>query len=168
MRVVYGTNGSGGHNVGVEVDGHQVLIQSSGPEDDAACVRLAESIENAGTLAEQLEETKRRHAEELAAAKAANEALRARLAQAEASLRAAIEGERRFFGPALCVPANAGDWSGPVWLLDPEKRENGFGLRFESVRELRAAHPELWIVDVTDGGVLVDAVPLPQRGDNDA
>jgi hypothetical protein len=33
--------------------------------------------------------------------------------------------------------------SGQAWLQDPEKRDVGFGLRFESLGELWRAHPEL-------------------------
>jgi hypothetical protein len=44
-------------------------------------------------------------------------------------------------GPAEVRPDT--DWSGPVWLLDPEKLWNGLGFRFESLAELWRVHPYL-------------------------
>lgn len=83
--------------------------------------------------------------------------LRARVEQLEAAAEAAITGRRRFFGPVLVVPEKAGDWAGPVLLLDPEKRYRGTALRFGSMRELHREHPELWIVGPVADGVLLDA-----------
>ena len=56
----------------------------------------------------------------------------------------------------LLKPATPGAWSGEVWLLDPTKQEQGFGLRFESLAEVRRSHPELWVVGIVDDGVLLD------------
>jgi hypothetical protein len=51
----------------------------------------------------------------------------------------------------------SGDWHGEVWLLDPVKQERGRGLRFANVAEVRALHPELWVVSVQGDDVLLDA-----------
>lgn len=160
---VFGVNGRGGHNVGVTVGGITATIFSDGPEDDAACVRLAEAIERASASLAELDEAKRLHAVEIKRLRGIVDGLEARVRDLGETQLAALEGRRRFFGPVLCVPVTAGDWAGPVWLLDPEKQDRGFGLRFESLRELRELHPELWIVDVTECGVLLDAVKLEQR-----
>jgi hypothetical protein len=151
---VFGSNGSGGHSVGVRVGGLAVLVSSSGPEQDEPARELAAAILAAA-------EERRAHTAEMERAEDIIRTLRAERAAAREALRCAVEGRRAFFGPVLCVPVVAGDWTGPVWLLDPEKRHDGHGLRFESLLELRALHPELWIVDVTERGVLLDAVKLP-------
>ena len=76
------------------------------------------------------------------------------------ALEAAVEGKRRFFGPVLMAPEKKDDWSGPIWLQDPVKRNAGFGLRFESLAAVRAAHPELWPVSSSADGILLDAAKL--------
>lgn len=82
-----------------------------------------------------------------------------RAALARSALVSAINGRRRFFGPVLCVPGRDG-WAGEVWLHDPEKRERGSGLAFESLARLRELHPELWIVRTQGDGVLLDVCPI--------
>lgn len=152
---VYGQNGGGGRNVGLDVRGVRVLLQSDGAAEDERVLRLARDIQ-AGVAA--LDAERARAAE----ATRRTERLARELDTARAALGAATTGRRRFFGPVLCRPATPGDWSGPVWLLDPEKGERGSGLRFASLAELRAVHPELWIVGCVDGGVLLDACALRQ------
>ena len=80
--------------------------------------------------------------------------------RARNALQAAVEGKRRFFGPVLMSPEKKDEWSGAIWLQDPVKRSAGFGLRFESLAAVRAAHPELWPVSSSDDGILMDAVKL--------
>lgn len=158
---VYGRNrnGAGGRNVAVTVDGLTVLVQSDDEASDEKAVAVARAILDRGELLAELEQCRSKIADlkkRLAEQRAAVDVSRA-------SLLAAAEGRRRFFGPVLCVPAQGGDWSGAVWLLDPEKGEHGRGLRFASLAELRERHPELWIVGVTDRGVLLDAATLPRE-----
>lgn len=43
---------------------------------------------------------------------------------------------------------------GAVWMLDPVKRGNGFGFRFDSLDELWRAHPNLRPVSWTDEGII--------------
>lgn len=81
---------------------------------------------------------------------------RLRAERGESRLESALTGRRQFFGPVLARPAVAGDWSGEIFLLDPVKQEQGRALAFASMKALRLAHPELWIVDVTSDGILMD------------
>jgi hypothetical protein len=148
--------GDGARNVGVDLDGVRLLVQPSSAKDNGAARALAERIisdEDARlVLAVQLE------AERNDAARLREQIrrLEAKLSEQRAINEAAIAGRRRFFGPVLMKPV-AADWAGEVWLLDPERKERGSGLRFASVAEVRALHPELWIVAITDDGVLLDA-----------
>jgi hypothetical protein len=155
---VYGRNrnGAGGRNVSISIDGLTVLIQSNDEETNARAVAVARTLIDHGEVLAALERCRG----EVTALKQNLVEQRAAAAAARANLLAAAEGRRRFFGPVLCVPAQGGDWSGAVWLLDPEKGERGRGLRFASLAELRARHPELWIIAVTDRGVLLDAATL--------
>lgn len=148
---VYGQSANGGHAVGLDVGGLRVLIQPRGPEEDAAAVALAQAVEHAAGLAAELQRAQAGLRREAARADAA-----------EAALARALEGRRALFGRALLVPELAGDWGGPVWLYDPERRERGMGLRFPSLEALRHAYPELWVAGLLDGGVLLDAAPLPE------
>lgn len=161
---VYGlANTYGGHDVEVGVgDDFRVSIRPRGPEHDAAALDLASAIVDASAVQAQIEVERRAREEDRAAANATFVRLSAERDAAHAALRAAVEGRRRFFGPVLCMPATEDDWSGEVWLLDPDKRESGFGLRFKSLAEVRERHPELWIVGVVNGGVLLDAARLPE------
>jgi len=145
------------HNLGVDpVDGVHVLIQPRDASMQKRAHQLAVAIVDAA-LEQQ--------AQQLAinAVQAANETLaaqlraaRARIAELEAANEAAVTGRRRFFSPVLMKPAS-GDWAGAVWLLDPVKQERGLGLCFDSLAEVRRLHPELWVIGVRDGGVLLDA-----------
>lgn len=69
-------------------------------------------------------------------------ALTLKVESAEQRLEAAETGRRRFFGQVLLVPVRAGEWSGEVWLQDPVKGDRGTALRFASLMEVRALHPE--------------------------
>lgn len=146
---VYGASANGGHAVGLDVGDLRVLVTPSGPECDSAAVELAKSIAATHELAERLR-----------ASEAENVRLRALVEKEQAALRHALMGKRRFFGRALLTPELPGDWSGAVWLYDPDKREQGMGLRFHSLRDVRETYPELWVVGTVDGGVLLDAAPL--------
>lgn len=46
--------------------------------------------------------------------------------------------------------------SGEVWLLDPQKQESGWGLRFPSLDELWRAHPDLRPVSWVGGELIVE------------
>lgn len=101
---------------------------------------------------------------QISALRTSNDVLADQLRKAQARINeledineAAISGRRRFFGPVLMRPARPGAWDGEVWLLDPEKGERGLGPRFASVAEVRALHPELWVVTADADGVLLDA-----------
>ena len=160
---VFGTNARQGHSVGLRVRGVAVLLTSEGPEHDASCVALAEEIARAGDAADVRAAQETRHAAEVADLRAKIGTLAAHVESARRTIDAATRGERRFNGPVLCRPHSRDQWDGPVWLLDPEKLDGGFGLYFGSLAEVRAAHPELWIVRVQDGGILLDARPLGGR-----
>lgn len=157
---VYGENARRGHNVAVRVDGVSVLLTSEGPDHDARCVDVAIALLDLDAAAEARQAEREQHEAEVAA-------LRTRLGEiarerdaALRSLEGATRGQRRFNSAVLCVPHSKGEWDGAVWLLDPEKRESGFGLLFGSLAEVRKAHPELWIVRPDGDGVLLDARPL--------
>jgi hypothetical protein len=112
--------------------------------------RHADHQDAADALAASIAETVTRTAARVASCEAAVEAMRgerdAARARAEAA-RARVEiltGERRrFIGPAVVRPDRAGDWSGPVWLLDPSKNWDGFGFHFDSLSALWADMPDL-------------------------
>lgn len=154
----YMPSASGGRNLGFDAaEGVHVLIQPSGPEYQKRAQQVAVAFADAA-----LEQQAQKLA--LDALSKANETLaeqlrkaRARIAELERANEAAVTGRRWFFGPVLVKPAKRGDWSGVVWLMDPVKQERGLGLAFSSLAELRQMHPELWIVEPRDGGVLLDA-----------
>jgi hypothetical protein len=158
--VEYGQRGDGAHNVGVDLEhlGVRVLVQPSGADENKAARLVAERICDG-------EEHVSRLQAEADALRLDNRALWGRVAALRTELRtaqtineAAIAGRRRFFGAVLMTPVTPGDWTGEVWLLDPAKRERGYGLRFNSLAEVRALHPELWVVRVEpDGAILLDA-----------
>lgn len=154
----FGTRGAGGRAVGFHAEnGVAVLVTPPNVEGNDDAMRLARN------LAEQVQVDVAMQAA-LAAARAETEAMKERVRSIEAALaeqrrinEAAIAGRRRFFSAVLMKPVVSGDWSGEVWLLDPVKMERGTGLRFASVAEVRAMHPELWVVATTADGVLLDA-----------
>lgn len=160
MATVFGTNGCGGHNVSLRVGGLYVLITSEGPEQDDRALHLAEAIEATGRDVEAHAMRLQELRVEIEHRDAVIAALRVKLARADDALSAALDGRRRFLGPVLCVPARDGDWAGAIWLLDPDKREGGFGVHFDSLSEVRRTHPELWVIGATERGVLLDAVSI--------
>lgn len=158
---VYGPRPQGGRNLGVSLSGVTVLLSPADEshQEDAEHIALRLLGEHAEreSLLSQLREAEVAAAALMEKLQHANEARRA----AESRAESAITGRRRFFGPVLLVPASSGDWAGEVWLLDPDKRERGVALRFASVAEVRAAHPELWVAGAAHGGVLLDAWGAP-------
>lgn len=152
---VYGQNGSGGRNVGVALDdGTRLLIESHDSETDERALQHANAIAAGFAKIAELESL-------LSEVRAQRDKARGLAADLERSLEYAFTGRRQLFGRVVCRPHTAGDWSGAVWLLDPEKLWSGFGLHFPSLAKLRVEHPELWICGVTaDGDVLLDASPL--------
>lgn len=156
----YMKGASGARNLGFEAaDGVHVLIQPSGAEHQRRAQQVAVAFTNAA-----LEQQAQQMA--LDGLQSANEVMagqlrkaHARIAELEAANEAAVTGRRRFNGPVLLKPVTS-DWAGEVWLLDPAKQERGFGLRFESLAEVRRLHPELWIVQSDEFGVVLDALPL--------
>jgi len=146
-----------GGNAGFSVPGANVLVSPTGDGNAQTTHEVAARILDT---------------EAWAAAKVAEIArldrlvseLRDRAERAESKLshqrvinEAAIAGKRRFFSAVLMKPTAPGDWSGEVWLMDPTKQEKGNALRFSSLAEVRAEHPELWVTGTTDDGVLLDA-----------
>jgi hypothetical protein len=158
---IYGRNGNGGHNVGVAVDGTRVLIESRGEEHDKEVERLARSIAEKHEANVVSDGERRAHKVTVSRLSESLERANERARMARSALESALNGRRRFFGPVLCVAGPDG-WSGEVWLLDPQKRESGFGLVFDSLAHLREMHPELWIVRPEVDGILLDVCPIPR------
>jgi hypothetical protein len=56
--------------------------------------------------------------------------------------------------------------NGSAWLLDPVRRDSGFGLRFASLADLWIAHPELrpirWGADAEGPVLIVAPLALPE------
>ena len=70
--------------------------------------------------------------------------LRTELVDARARLEHLTGERRRFMGPACVRPHRTpGDWTGPVWLLDPRKNWDGFGFMFGSLALLWTEMPDL-------------------------
>lgn len=166
---IYGARDNGARAVGVDVtEGVTVLVTPSDGQHNEAALAVARDAHDAGceraTLRTELDHAKRAHERLLKRIRELEEQREA----AETRAIAATHGRRRFFGPVLLVPARPGDWSGEVWLLDPIKREHGRALVFASVAEVRAMHPELWVVEVRDGGVLLDAWGAARADSDDA
>lgn len=150
----YAEQPDGRRNIGVDVgENVTVLVSPRSTEAQGEAERLALLVVDHHAELESLRA-------QLAEREALLATARARAAAAEAARDAALTGRRRFFGRVLMKPATAGIWDGPVWLLDPEKQEKGLGLRFDSAAEVRLAHPELWVVGMSQDGVLLDAAPI--------
>jgi len=155
---VFGPRGSGARSLGLHpVEGVAVLVTPSSESDNEAANEIANRIADEAAAEARRQVVLNALRASLDAAQEKLRAARARIADLEAINVAAVTGRRRFFGPVLMVPVAAGDWRGEVWLLDPEKKGRGFGLRFRSVAEVRELHPELWVTTVTADGVLLDA-----------
>lgn len=93
---------------------------------------------------------------------------RARKASERADLYAkrlaAVFGKRRGLnGPAMVRPEK--DFTGPVWLLDPKKQFNGFGIRFTGLTDLWIEWPDLRPInsgsDEQGPWMLVDQFAMP-------
>jgi hypothetical protein len=134
-------------NDGTHATGASVLVSHSSTAFAALVAdAIAEVLPNATLViarakqaqAEAEQRTGRAHAAEL---------------DAKANLDAVLHGRRRLFGEALVRVAE--DCS--AWLLDPVKREAGFGLRYPSLADLWRAHPELRPVRWDGGDLIVDA-----------
>lgn len=158
---VYGRNVGGGRNIGVDLDGVRVLVESHSPETDAAADRVARQIAERHDANVVAAGERAEHRRVVASLTGRIDIQRARARSAESALASAIEGRRRFFGPVLLVAGRDG-WGGEVWLMDPEKRERGSALTFGSLAALRAAHPELWVVCPDGDGILMDVCAIPR------
>lgn len=158
----YSTRENGARALGLQpTEGVSVLITPSTAAENARAAEIAKQFLNA----EQVDEAR---VTCIGLQRAEIEALKTRLREAQVRIaalerinEAAILGRRRFFGPVLMKPAVAGDWSGEVWLMDPTKRERGTALRFKTVAEVRALHPELWVIGTSSDGVMLDAWGQP-------
>lgn len=152
----YAAQEDGRHNIGVSI-GETITVLVT-PHSAAA---QADAEQVAALIDDHV--TSRRHdSEALAACRDSLALALSRAASVEAAIDAVMLGKRRFFGRVLMKPATPGAWSGPVWLLDPDKQENGLGLRFESTMEVRHSFPELWVIGMTSDGVLLDVAQRPE------
>lgn len=144
-------------------DGITVLVTPRHADDNKRALQVATRIADAelDAKAQQVALEALQHANDVFATRI--RALTLKVESAEQRLEAAETGRRRFFGPVLLVPVRAGEWSGEVWLQDSVKGDRGTALRFASLMEVRALHPELWIVEVRPEGVLLDAAKLPTK-----
>lgn len=154
---VYGPRAQGGRNLGLTLNGVQVLLSPQDEARQADAERIAVSVLENETAREALLARIQAMEAEVADLRGHLEQARSKVRAAEERATAATTGRRRFFGAVLLRPAQPGAWDGPVWLLDPEKKERGSGLRFASLAEVRQMHPELWVIAVTADGVLLDA-----------
>jgi len=154
----YGAGPNGSRAVGVEIaDGLHVLVTPRSEELNERAMDTARRVVDQATAdcaarstILDLQNTNASLSQQLLRAQT-------QIAELERINQAAIAGRRRFFGPVLMRPEKPADWSGPVWLMDPEKQERGQCLPFNSVAEVHAMHPELWVVKADADGVLLDA-----------
>jgi len=160
---IYGANPSGGRNVGIEIDGLSVLITSNGPEDNARARQLGELLEAPLEAVELVLQAQGRLHTYQSIAESKDEVihkLEARIAELRAKLDVAAKEASRpyFFGPVLLARASDDDteWTGEVDLLDPVRRDRGWGMRFASVAAVFAEYPRLNFLCTTEHGVLLD------------
>lgn len=147
----------GSYNLGVDVgDSVHVLVEPTNIDAQAHAEETASLLARQTDKITDLEREVATLRESLQRVRAARDA-------AETSLSHVLTGERRFFGQVLVKPATPGAWDGEVWLLDPEKQERGWGMRFASMADVRREYPELWPVGVVEGGILLDARSVPAR-----
>lgn len=139
---VFGADQDGRRSAQVDLPRFRVLVTPHDKEANKEAAEAAWFIGDRLTLVYVLKE-------QAAKLRAENGSLQSRLASA-------LTGKRRLFGRVLLVAGKDG-WGGEVWLQDPEKRDAGMALRFESLAECRQSHPELWPIGVADGCVLMDA-----------
>lgn len=146
-----------GGNAGVSVPGANVLVSPTGSGDAQRAHEVAAAILDTearfSVLVKQIEDRDR----DVARMQARIDQLQSRLDHQCVINKAAIEGKRRFFSAVLMKPKTPGDWTGEVWLMDPVKQEKGNALRFSSLAEVHAEHPELWVTGTTEDGVMLDA-----------
>lgn len=154
---IYAKRQNGERARGVRIGGVDVLLTPKDEKHEADADRMAATLLGAETDREDLVARLRETEATVEDLRRTVRSARAAASEAEARAVAATEGRRRFFGPVVLEPAQPGAWDGPVWLLDPEKRASGTGLRFASLAEVHLLHPELWIVGVTPDGILLDA-----------
>jgi hypothetical protein len=149
--IQFGPRASGARSCAVTLEGGlRVLVEPSEEGQNADAIALARRIVSGEAALSAAKE-------EALAATARTERLAARVRELEAANTAGLTGRRRFFGPVLMKPVASGDWVGPILLLDPEKKERGQALIFSTLAEVRAVHPELWVIGTTVDGVLLDA-----------
>ena len=131
-----------------------MLYSSYLPDDSVKAANAAADAVAAVTHPETLElgRLQRQAKNLLDSAKAAHGAR----AEAQERLSRVLTGRAPFFG-RLLVRTGA---DGVAWLLDPDKQERGFGLRFESLTELWRAHPELRPVSWGDDGLIVEGLAM--------
>lgn len=154
----YAPNANGARYLSFDAgDGISVLVQPVSERDNARAAELAAELTDVAQARAAMEFALQASKNEAADLRMQLDKVRAQVRDLETINTAAISGRRRFFGPVLMRPETPRDWTGRVWLMDPEKRESGHCLTFASVAEVRAMHPELWVVDVDTDGVLLDA-----------
>ena len=147
----------GTRNVGVDLGDVEILVKPHHKDSNAEAKAVAERIVSTEIAFATLNVRNAALEALVTRLEAQNAKLEAKVATANAVNRAAIAGRRQFFSAVLMQPVKPDDWAGEVWLLDPVKKGDGFGLRFASVAEVRALHPELWVVETNADGVLLDA-----------
>jgi hypothetical protein len=147
----------GSCNLGVDVgDSVRVLVEPTNIDAQAHAEEIASLLARQTDKITDLEREVATLREFLQRVRAARDA-------AEKSLSHVLAGKRRFFGRALVKPATPSAWDGEVWLLDPEKQERGWSMRFASMAEVRQEYPELWPVGTTEDGILLDACSVSAR-----
>lgn len=153
----YAPHADGRYNIGIDVTDRITVLITPRDVDAQAAAEFSATL-----IADQHEEVNRLRA---ALDESRNALIRAKAnaTQAENALDAALKGTRRFFGPVLLKPEMPGDWKGAVWLLDPDKQEKGWGLRFDSLADVRREYSELWIAARVNDGILLDAAPIPTK-----
>lgn len=146
-----------GGNAGVSVPGANVLVSPTGDGGAQRAHEVAAAILDTETRFAILKTEIERQERVISGLRDRAERAESRLSHQRVINEAAIAGKRRFFSAVLMAPKTPGDWSGEVWLMDPVKQLKGNALRFASLAEVHAEHPELWVIGTTADGVLLDA-----------
>lgn len=155
---IYAARVNGARTVSFDAgDDVRVLVEPGSEDGNARAQTLAAELSDVAQTRELASAAELAAKVEVDAVREQLFKARAQIQRLEAINAAAIAGRWRFFGPVLMKPAKPGDWTGEVWLLDPVKQECGQALCFASVAEVRALHPELWVICTTVDGVLLDA-----------
>lgn len=157
VRFMKRTDGS--YTLGVAIsDTVRVLVEPTSIDAQADAEKTASFIVHQGEEIARLEQEVITLRDALTKARSARNV-------AENALSSVLTGKRRrFFGRVMMKPTTPGDWRGEVWLLDPEKQERGWGMRFASTADVRREYPELWPVGKTHDGILLDVIS-PERKD---